>query len=56
LDEDSENYLFRQELVTIKSSYNGYVSIDPPSQFQKEDRFITKGGFALIQEEGGGDH
>jgi cobalt-zinc-cadmium efflux system membrane fusion protein len=52
-DEDAENYHFKQELITAISSYNGYQSIDSASKFQKEDRFLVKGAFAMIQDEGG---
>lgn len=49
-NEDTDSYHFKLEEVTTISSYNGYQAIDSRAKFKKEDRFLTKGGFALVQD------
>ena len=54
---ENGNYLFESKKVSIGSTYKGYTTINNAEQFSKDSRFLTKGGFVLLQGEGGGhDH
>lgn len=43
--------------VKIGSTYNGFTAIGKSEEFKPETKFLTKGAFVLLKEEGGGhDH
>ncbi|WP_410004837.1 efflux RND transporter periplasmic adaptor subunit [Aequorivita nionensis] len=43
--------------VKIGATYNGFTAIGKSEEFKPETKFLTKGAFVLLQEEGGGhDH
>jgi cobalt-zinc-cadmium efflux system membrane fusion protein len=52
---DSEIELLPVEVET-GATYNGFTAIKNASQFKPDSRFLTKGGFVLLKEEGGGGH
>lgn len=55
-NESDDEFKIHPVAVKIGSTYNGFTAIKNASQFEKDDRFLTKGGFVLLQEEGGGGH
>ncbi|MDC8001397.1 efflux RND transporter periplasmic adaptor subunit [Aequorivita todarodis] len=42
--------------VKIGATYNGFTAIGKSEEFKPETKFLTKGAFVLLQEEGGGGH
>ena len=42
--------------VKIGATYNGFTAIEKSGKFEAESKFLTKGAFVLLQEEGGGGH
>jgi len=42
--------------VKIGATYNGFTAIEKAEEFKPETKFLTKGAFVLLQEEGGGGH
>ena len=55
-NENNDEYQLHSARVKVGATYLGYTIIENASEFEKESRFLTKGGFALLQEEGGGGH
>lgn len=55
-NENNNEYQLHSARVKVGATYQGYTIIENASEFEKESRFLTKGGFALLQEEGGGGH
>jgi cobalt-zinc-cadmium efflux system membrane fusion protein len=55
-DETAEEYTLHPAEVEIGATYSGYTNIKNASEFKKDSRFLTKGGFVLLKEEGGGGH
>lgn len=54
--EDAEEFELHPVAVKIGATYNGYTSIENASEFKKDSKFLTKGGFVLLQEEGAAGH
>ena len=55
-NENNDEYQLHSARVKVGATYLDYTIIENASEFEKESRFLTKGGFALLQEEGGGGH
>lgn len=55
-NENNDEYQLHSARVKVGATYQGYKIIENASEFEKDSRFLTKGGFALLQEEGGGGH
>lgn len=55
-NENNDEYQLHSARVKVGATYLGYTIIENASEFEKDSRFLTKGGFALLQEEGGGGH
>ncbi|WP_139855683.1 efflux RND transporter periplasmic adaptor subunit [Aequorivita sinensis] len=55
-NENNNEYQLHSARVKVGATYQGYTIIENASEFKKDSRFLTKGGFALLQEEGGGGH
>lgn len=55
-NETDDEFKIHPVEVKIGATYNGFTAIENTSQFKDDDRFLTKGGFVLLQEEGGGGH
>ncbi len=56
-NESPEEYEILPVQVHIGANYNGFTAIENKTQFKSDSRFLTKGAFVLLQEEGGGhDH
>ena len=55
-NENIDEYQLHSARVKVGATYQGYTIIENASEFEKDSRFLTKGGFALLQEEGGGGH
>lgn len=55
-NENNNGYQLHSAKVKVGATYQGYTIIENASEFEKESRFLTKGGFALLQEEGAGGH
>lgn len=55
-NEDAEEFELHPVAVKIGRTYNGFTVIENTSQFEADSRFLTKGGFVLLQEEGVGGH
>lgn len=55
-NENNNEYQLHSARVKVGATYLGYTIIENASEFEKDSRFLTKGGFALLQEEGGGGH
>ena len=53
-NETDDEFKIHPVAVKIGTTYNGFTAIENASQFKADDRFLTKGGFVLLQEEGGG--
>lgn len=54
--EDAEEFEIHPTEVKIGATYHGFTAIENAAEFAKDSRFLTKGGFVLLQEEGGGGH
>ena len=52
--EDSEGYNLHPIEVKIEANYNGFTSFKTPLSL--DSKFLTKGGFVLLQAESGGEH
>lgn len=55
-NENNDEYQLHSARVKVGATYQGYTIIENASEFEKDSRFLTKGGFVLLQEEGGGGH
>ncbi|WP_271424668.1 efflux RND transporter periplasmic adaptor subunit [Aequorivita sinensis] len=55
-NENNDEYQLHSARVKVGATYQGYTIIENASEFEKDSRFLTKGGFALLQEESGGGH
>lgn len=55
-NENNDEYQLHSARVKVGATYQGYTIIENASEFEKDSRFLTKGGFALLQEEDGGGH
>ena len=54
--ETADEYTLQPTEVEIGATYHGYTNIKNASEFKEDSRFLTKGGFVLLKEEGGGGH
>ena len=52
--EDAEGYQLRSMEVKIEANYNGFTSFK--TQLPLDGKYLTKGGFVLLQVEDGGEH
>lgn len=51
LDREVDNtYEMHAIIVKAERSYDGYTSIENSSEFEKDSRFLVKGGFVLLEE------
>ncbi len=55
-NENAEEFEIHSVEVKIGAIYNGYIAIENTPEFKVDSKFLTKGGFVLLQEEGGGEH
>ncbi|SRX55180.1 efflux RND transporter periplasmic adaptor subunit [Aequorivita sp. CIP111184] len=56
-NEDAEGYELRSMEVKTTANYKGFTAIEKNDQFKADSKFLTKGAFVLLNEEGGGnDH
>ncbi len=56
-NESAEEFEILPVEVKIGSTYNGFTAIGKSEEFKPETKFLTKGAFVLLKEEGGGhDH
>jgi cobalt-zinc-cadmium efflux system membrane fusion protein len=56
-NENAEEFEILPVEVEIGATYNGFTAIGKSEEFKPETKFLTKGAFVLLQEEGGGhDH
>ncbi|OAD90288.1 efflux transporter periplasmic adaptor subunit [Aequorivita soesokkakensis] len=56
-NENAEEFEILPVEVKIGATYNGFTAIGKSEKFKPETKFLTKGAFVLLQEEGGGhDH
>lgn len=53
-NEDTDGYQLHPIEVTVEASYNGFTSFK--TQLDQEAKFLTKGGFVLLQAEDSGGH
>jgi cobalt-zinc-cadmium efflux system membrane fusion protein len=52
--ENAEEFEIHPIEVKIGTNYNGYTAIEKSEEFKADSKFLTKGAFVLLQEEGGG--
>jgi len=55
-NENAEEFEILPVEVEIGATYNGFTVIGKSEEFKPETKFLTKGAFVLLQEEGGGGH
>ncbi|CAM3370563.1 efflux RND transporter periplasmic adaptor subunit [Aequorivita lipolytica] len=55
-NENAEEFELHAVEVKITATYNGFTAIENTSEIKPDSRFLTKGAFVLLQEEGGGGH
>jgi cobalt-zinc-cadmium efflux system membrane fusion protein len=56
-NENAEEFEILSVEVKIGATYNGFTAIEKAEEFKPETKFLTKGAFVLLKEEGGGhDH
>lgn len=55
-NETNDEYEIHPTEVKIGATYKGFTAIENASDFKPDSRFLTKGAFVLLQEEGGGGH
>ncbi|MBK5214322.1 MAG: efflux RND transporter periplasmic adaptor subunit [Flavobacteriaceae bacterium] len=56
-NEDAEEFEIHSVEVKIGATYKGFTAIENADEFKADSRFLTKGAFVLLKEEGGGhDH
>lgn len=55
-NENAEEFEILPVEVKIGATYNGFRAIGKSEKFKPETKFLTKGAFVLLQEEGGGGH
>jgi cobalt-zinc-cadmium efflux system membrane fusion protein len=56
-NENAEEFEILPVEVKIGATYNGFTAIGKSEKFKPETKFLTKGAFVLLKEEGGGhDH
>jgi cobalt-zinc-cadmium efflux system membrane fusion protein len=55
-NENAEEFEILPVEVKIGATYNGFTAIGKSEKFKPETKFLTKGAFVLLQEEGGGGH
>lgn len=55
-NENAEEFEILPVEVKIGATYNGFTAIGKSEEFKPETKFLTKGAFVLLQEEGGGGH
>lgn len=53
-EEDTDGYYLHPVEIEVKASYNGFTSFKTP--LDQEAKFLTKGGFVLLQGEDSGGH
>lgn len=53
-EEDTDGYYLHPVEIEVKTSYNGFTSFKTP--LDQEAKFLTKGGFVLLQGEDSGGH
>ncbi|WP_237603593.1 hypothetical protein [Aequorivita vitellina] len=52
----AEEFEIHPATVKIGTTYNGFSAIENTTEFKPDSKFLTKGGFVLLKEEGGGGH
>ncbi len=55
-NENAEEFEILSVEVKIGATYNGFTAIENAEEFKPETKFLTKGAFVLLKEEGGGGH
>ncbi len=55
-NETAEEFEIHPVAVKIGPTYKGFTAIENAETFKPDTKFLTKGGFVLLQEEGGGGH
>jgi cobalt-zinc-cadmium efflux system membrane fusion protein len=55
-NETAEEFEIHPVAVKIGRTYKGFTAIENAETFKPDTKFLTKGGFVLLQEEGGGGH
>ena len=55
-NETPEEFEIHPVAVRIGPTYKGFTAIENTDAFKPDTKFLTKGGFVLLQEEGGGGH
>ena len=55
-NETAEEFGIHPVEVKTGATYNGFTAIENSEGFKADSKFLTKGAFVLIQEEGGGGH
>ena len=53
-NENAEEFEILPVEVKIGANYNGFTAIEKTEEFKADSKFLTKGAFVLLQEEGGG--
>ncbi len=55
-NETADEFEIHPVAVKIGPTYKGFTAIENAEAFKPDTKFLTKGGFVLLQEEGGGGH
>jgi cobalt-zinc-cadmium efflux system membrane fusion protein len=55
-NETDAEYEIHPVEVKIGATYNGFTAIENTTEFKLDSRFLTKGGFVLLKEDGSGGH
>jgi cobalt-zinc-cadmium efflux system membrane fusion protein len=55
-NETADEFEIHPVAVKIGPTYKGFTAIENAEVFKPDTKFLTKGGFVLLQEEGGGGH
>lgn len=55
-NENAEEFEILPVAVRIGPTFKGFTAIENAEAFKPNTKFLTKGGFVLLQEEGGGGH
>lgn len=55
-NENDEEFEIHQMEVKIGPTYRGFTAIENSSEIKPDSRFLIKGAFVLLKEEGGGGH
>lgn len=55
-NENAEEFKILPVEVKVGTNYNGFSAIENTTQFKNDSKFLTKGAFVLLQEEGASGH